>query len=146
MIARGPKFPQGEPATSNVLLGNFIGTDATGQARIGNFGDGVSISTGSNVIGDASMAGDNVISGNVADGLDFQGAIATGNAVQGNYIGLGWRQCLLGHGKRGRRRGARLGGLRHQHLFRSHRRQWRQRRRDQRDGDDEQHPPIRYYE
>ena len=67
-----------------MLLGNFIGTDATGHARIGNFGDGVSISTGSNVIGDASRAGDNVISGNVFDGLVLQGAIASGNAVQGN--------------------------------------------------------------
>ena len=75
VIARGPKFPQGEPATSNVLLGNFIGTDATGQARIGNFGNGVLISTGSNQIGDASRAGDNVISGNVGDGLVLQGAI-----------------------------------------------------------------------
>src|SRR6185312_281264 len=90
VIARGPKSPQGEPATSNVLLGNFIGTDATGQARIGNFGHGVSISTGGNQIGDFSLAGDNVLSGNVGDGLIIQGAFASGNAVQGNDIGFRW--------------------------------------------------------
>ena len=90
VIARGPKFPEGEAATSNVLLGNFVGTDATGTARIGNFGNGVVISTGSNQIGDDSPAGDNVISGNVFDGLVLQGAFATGNSVLGNRIGSYW--------------------------------------------------------
>ena len=91
VIARGPKFPQGEPATSNVLLGNFIGTDATGQARIGNFGDGVLISTGSNQIGDASIAGDNVISGNVGDGLVLQGASHLETPSRGTTSALaGW--------------------------------------------------------
>ena len=70
-----------------MLLGNYIGIDVTGTFPIGNLGDGVSISTGSNQIGDASYAGDNVISGNTGDGLVLQGAFATQNAVQGNAIG-----------------------------------------------------------
>ena len=59
-------------ATSNVLLGNYIGIDVTGTFPIGNLGNGVSISTGRNQIGDASYAGDNVISGNTGDGLVIQ--------------------------------------------------------------------------
>ncbi len=70
-----------------MLLGNYIGIDVTGTFPIGNLGDGVSISTGRNQIGDASYAGDNVISGNTGDGLVLQGAFATQNAVQGNAIG-----------------------------------------------------------
>ena len=71
---------------SNVIEGNFIGTDVTGSVDFGNSGEGVAILTGANNrIGGTIPGARNVISGN------FQGVIiwndATSNAVEGNFIG-----------------------------------------------------------
>ena len=72
---------------SNVVLGNMIGTNSTGQVALPNQGDGVSISQGSNnTIGGNVAGSSNVISGNQGSGVDLLGG-ATGNVVQGNYIG-----------------------------------------------------------
>lgn len=75
----------GEFATGNKVLGNFIGTNAAGTAAIGNE-MGVLIADGSkgNVIGGVVAKARNVISGNVAAGVDIA---TSGNKVQGNFIG-----------------------------------------------------------
>jgi titin len=77
-------------ATGNEVLGNFIGTNVTGNAALGNSGDGVEIfDTEVNTIGGTTAAARNVISGNFGDGVVLQNDGATGNKVQGNFIGTG---------------------------------------------------------
>jgi hypothetical protein len=81
----------------NKVQGNYIGTDYTGKLDLGNKWRGVDISSGSsnNLIGGASSAERNVISGNDMHGvLVYQG---TTNKIQGNFIGT----CCLGTTARG---------------------------------------------
>jgi hypothetical protein len=75
---------------TNVVEGNFIGTDITGTIALGNgaAGNGVQIAGGaSNVIGGTVAGAGNLISGNKAGGVSIAGAGATGNLVAGNLIG-----------------------------------------------------------
>ena len=82
--------------SNNVVQGNFIGPDVSGQtalADVGNFGNGVLIlsrGTGSNAsnntIGGTVPGAGNVISGNQVDGVNIQGL---NTVVQGNRIGIG---------------------------------------------------------
>ena len=69
------------------LEANFIGTNTSGTAALGNLEQGVFISSPNNVIGGATAAARNVISGNTAQGVIILGAAATGNVVSGNVIG-----------------------------------------------------------
>jgi len=76
------------------IEGNFIGTNAAGNAALGNSLDGVHISNASsNTIGGTQVPPDpgtppgNLISGNHSDGVEINGAGAPGNRVQGNLIG-----------------------------------------------------------
>ena len=69
------------------LEANFIGTNTSGTAALGNLEQGVFISSPNNVIGGATAAARNVISGNTAQGVIILGAAATGNVVSGNFIG-----------------------------------------------------------
>jgi titin len=69
-------------ATDDAVQGNYIGTDATGAASIGNTGAGVLIEVGKYATNN-TVSG-NVISGNGGAGVDLQ---ANSNAVQGNDIG-----------------------------------------------------------
>jgi CSLREA domain-containing protein len=76
----------GPSAMGNVVEGNYIGTDVTGLAALGN-GQGVTIGAPANTIGGiAGEATRNVISGNTKDGVYLQG-FATLNTVEGNFIG-----------------------------------------------------------
>jgi len=75
-------------ATGNQVLGNFIGTDATGTADLGNTLDGLAIGdAANNTIGGTAAGARNVISGNNSYGISLVGSGAIGNQVQGNYIG-----------------------------------------------------------
>src|SRR5262249_26552620 len=79
-------FISGFNATGNQVQGNFIGTNAAGTGRLPN-GYGVTVEDASNnVIGGTAAGARNVISGN-ANGLRIAGLDATGNLVQGNFIG-----------------------------------------------------------
>ena len=72
----------------NVVLGNYIGTTASGKTRAGNGNDGVIVyDSGTNVIGGAAAGAGNVIAGNVGSGIYLNGPGSSGNAVQGNYLG-----------------------------------------------------------
>ena len=73
-------------ATGNTVQGNLIGTDAAGTVGLGD-GFGVRLNTPDNLVGGASAAARNVISGNATEGVDINAAAATGNRVTGNYIG-----------------------------------------------------------
>ncbi len=71
----------------DVIDSSIIGTDYIGTAGLGNAGSGVMIdNVPGNVIG-TSLATGNVLSGNIGDGLTIFGSGATGNLVEGNYIG-----------------------------------------------------------
>jgi len=73
---------EGAGSDSNVVMGNYIGTDPSGMSAAGNH-TGVSIVDGAaNVVGP-----DNVISGNHSDGVWVEGSSATDNQITGNYIG-----------------------------------------------------------
>jgi titin len=78
----------GSASTGNQVQGNFIGTSASGNAALANSGFGVTLSGApNNVIGGIASGAGNVISGNGAAGINIGGAGATGNQVQGNFIG-----------------------------------------------------------
>ncbi len=80
-----------ENSSNTVVQGNFIGTNAAGNAAVANVNSGqlssagVVISGGSgNTIGGTAAGAGNVISGNALNGVSIGG---TGNVVQGNFIG-----------------------------------------------------------
>jgi hypothetical protein len=77
------------PALNNVVQGNYIGTDAGGNADLGNTNTGVAIFGGAdnNTIGGAAAGEGNVISGNNLFGVGISQAGTTGNLVIGNRIG-----------------------------------------------------------
>src|SRR5207249_1871188 len=95
-------------SAGNTVLGNFIGTDATGTAAIPN-GNGVSIgSSDGNVVGGttgttpggACTGACNLVSGNTGYGINV--AQATNSIVQGNFIGVDVTGHLpLGNGNAG---------------------------------------------
>ncbi|MDQ6651885.1 MAG: hypothetical protein M3Y84_03985, partial [Acidobacteriota bacterium] len=77
----------GTGSDSNVIQGNLIGTDASGNAPLGNTQGGISIGTAGNLIGGTAGGARNVISGNSGNGVTIFGSASTGNQVQGNFIG-----------------------------------------------------------
>jgi Ca2+-binding RTX toxin-like protein len=76
----------GAGASSNVVEGNYIGTDKTGtQALPNTIGVWVLDGASGNTIGGSTAAARNVISGNSNTGVEFD---APGNTLQGNFIGV----------------------------------------------------------
>jgi hypothetical protein len=78
----------GPTASGTLVQGNYIGTDATGMSALSNVG-GLFITGPNNVIGGTAAGARNVISGNNLNvGVTLSGSTATGNQIQGNYIGV----------------------------------------------------------
>ena len=80
-------------ATGNVVLGNFIGTNASG-ANLGNVGDGVLIdASNNNTIGGANTIGHNgtisSIGGAVGAGIQISLALASWCATRGRMHKIG---------------------------------------------------------
>jgi hypothetical protein len=77
--------------SSNVVLTNKIGTDATGTFSVANQQDGVLLQVltgpGNNLVGAPSAGAGNLISGNGWNGIDITGPGSAGNQVEGNRIG-----------------------------------------------------------
>jgi CSLREA domain-containing protein len=71
---------------NNQVLGNFIGSNATGTAAIGNGNQnpGIMVIGSGNIIGGTTPAGRNIISGN-RFAVTLNGA---NNVFQGNYVGV----------------------------------------------------------
>jgi VCBS repeat-containing protein len=84
-------------STGNLVQGNFIGTDVTGTADLGNGGHGIVIadSASNNTIGGAADGGANTIAFNDGDGVFV--IISTNNAIKSNSIfsnaGIGINLC-----------------------------------------------------
>jgi titin len=80
-------------AAGNVIQGNLIGVTAAGTVSLGNgvssgASTGIGISTAANnVVGGTVAGAGNVISGNNGSGIFLVGATASGNLIQGNFIG-----------------------------------------------------------
>ena len=79
----------------NIVRGSLIGTDSAGITAIGNGFDGLTIAApgSNNVIGGDTPADRNVISGNDISGISIESlndadGFASGNIVQGNFIGV----------------------------------------------------------
>ncbi len=72
--------------SSNVVQGNYIGTDYTAKLAVANSGSGIELVGNSNTIGGTSAAARNILSGNSSDGVRIDSS-ASGNQVLGNYIG-----------------------------------------------------------
>ncbi len=72
----------------NLIIGNYIGTDATGLVALGNTDDGIGFDAGSsgNTVGGTTAAERNVIAANGDDGFSTD---TSNHVVQGNYIGVG---------------------------------------------------------
>jgi len=73
----------------NVVLGNYIGTDANGSNPVPNVLGGVFLvaSASHNLIGGTNAGAGNVISGNPGSGILMRGSQVVNNTVQGNFIG-----------------------------------------------------------
>ncbi len=87
LISGNDKFGiyiMGAASQNNVISGNLIGTDITGNNDLGNGWTGISINSDKNTIGGSSENKRNIISGNGQDGISIAG---NNNTIIGNYIG-----------------------------------------------------------
>ena len=76
---------QGDGVSWNLVQGNYIGTDATGTADLGNGSDGIHISEArNNIIGGTASSTANTIAFNGISGVAI--AAGTGNAILTNNI------------------------------------------------------------
>ncbi len=75
---------------SNTVVGNFIGTDASGAVALGNYYTGVTIAAGSqgNRIGGTTPGERNVVSGNRENGIGVWESGSDYNVISGNYVGV----------------------------------------------------------
>lgn len=81
------KAAPGSAVKSNVVTGNYIGTDISGSYAIGNAMSGVRIShSHKNIIGRKTHGAGNVISGNGDNGVHVGGETSINNTVIGNII------------------------------------------------------------
>ena len=82
----------GSSTANNIVQGNYIGTNAAGDAAVANKMSGIAIQEGANnnTIGGTASAARNIISGNTESGVliyDSSSQGTSSNVVQGNYIG-----------------------------------------------------------
>ncbi len=78
----------GPMATGNAILGNYLGTDATGAAGLGSPGSAVVFWDGAsdNMIGGVGAGAANVLAFNQNSGVAFNDDAGTGNVVRSNSI------------------------------------------------------------
>lgn len=81
----------GQSSTGTTIQGNYLGTDAAGNVALRNNAYNVYLESGNNLVGGTVPGAGNLISGfDVSGGTGiylFGFAGATGNVIQGNYIG-----------------------------------------------------------
>ena len=78
-------------SSSNVIQGNYVGTDISGMAALGNGSDGITDSSGQyNTIGGSSTGAGNLISANgisAGGGNGIRMILTTGDLIAGNIVG-----------------------------------------------------------
>ncbi len=96
--------------SSNIVQGNYVGTDIAGNIALGNAFDGITIvGASNNLIGGDQPASGNLIAGNQRDGIWIQDAIAffglnreaRNNVVKNNAIGMAANGQALGNQRNG---------------------------------------------
>jgi titin len=96
---------------TNVVQGNFIGTDFSGSHGLSNAWAGVRIEVPGNLVGGTTSSARNVISGNGQSGIYLLGGSASNNLVQGNFIGTDVTGSIaLGNGQVGPYSGVTISG------------------------------------
>ncbi|MFZ1030213.1 MAG: Calx-beta domain-containing protein [Limnoraphis robusta] len=79
---------QMDTSGDNIIQGNFIGTNISGTADLGNSGAGIGIfQEENNQVGGSLSGAGNLISGNDTNGIELNGFAAINNLIQGNWIG-----------------------------------------------------------
>jgi len=73
-----------DSSSGNRVVGNLIGTTATGDDSLQNGGKGILVGGKGNIVGGTSAGARNIISGNTLGGIEVSG---DSNYVLGNYIG-----------------------------------------------------------
>jgi titin len=73
-------------ATGNLVLGNNVGTDYSGQKAVGN-SLGIEVMGSDNTLGGTASAARNIVSGNSSDGVLLDSG-ASGTVLLGNLIGI----------------------------------------------------------
>ena len=78
-------------SSNNIILGNYIGTDKTGQTAIGTSNIGILVSgdpgSANNIIGGTNPGEANIIVGHTSEGILLEGVLSTtGNTISGNSI------------------------------------------------------------
>ncbi len=77
----------GPNASSNQILGDFIGTDNTAGVTLPNGGDGILLlNAPQTIVGGLQSSAHNVVSGNFGDGIHVESG-SNNTLIQGNYIG-----------------------------------------------------------
>jgi titin len=78
----------GANATGNVVKGNFIGVDVSGEKKLQNrYGLVLSVGAQRNTIGGTEPGDANIISGNQSGGMLIRGSDTADNVIIGNMIG-----------------------------------------------------------
>ena len=72
----------GSPKGGSIIVGNFIGTDASGKVPKGNDAGILLVDSPNNTIGGKTEAERNIISGNRDSGIFLDGGLSTGQLVQ----------------------------------------------------------------
>lgn len=78
---------QGFPMHDNELIGNIVGLDATGLAVLANVGDGIRLEAFIDNLHD-NLLGQNLVSGNMQNGVTIVGPLAFDNTASENRIGV----------------------------------------------------------
>ena len=74
-------------ASNNLIEGNYIGTDITGEVAVGNGFAGITINNApATMVGGTNAGARNVVSGNLDTGINLYAGTA-GTTIQGNYVG-----------------------------------------------------------
>ncbi len=84
VISGNGSFGLGVGGAGDVILGNYIGTNAAGTAAVPNQDAGIDVGDSGTIIGGSAPGAGNVISGNSDGGVFIN---ASGTIVQGNHIG-----------------------------------------------------------
>ncbi len=91
-------FITGSESYGHVILGNFIGLNAAGTGNLANGADGIGIiHTPNTAIGNGTVTGRNIVSGNSSNGIIIAGGASTGVRIDENSIGLSTTGLSMGN-------------------------------------------------